>query len=195
MGRIDNLKGDELRGVMGTIRRTATTNSMDSGSVHNGRTRFVGPGSLLVEGVNALMVTGSALVSGLLSVVGNLIVSGYHGITGNLNVSGPWNFSGTGGITGDVSSTGTWTQSGTINLTGAGKVQSASVAMDAAGLSSPFILSLNTPTVLVSDAMSINGNLTTVGRVKVGNLPIASGTFYMVVADGAGNLYKKSTPA
>jgi hypothetical protein len=197
VGRIDNLKSSELAVIKKDIRRLATTNPLDSGSVHNGRTRFVGEGSLLVEGVNALKVTGSALVSGLLSVMGNLIVSGYHGITGTLSVSGPWNLSGTGGITGDVSSTGAWTQSGTMTLTGAGKIQSSSVVMDAAGLSSPFILNLVTPTVLVSQAIAINGNMTANGQtqlnqLRVSGLPIASGTVYAVVADSSGNLYRKS---
>jgi hypothetical protein len=201
VARIDNLKKNELATVVNRVRRTETTAPLGSTSVHNGRTRFVGDGSLLVEGLNALRVTGSALVSGLLSVVGNLIVSGYHGVTGNLNVSGPWNLSGTGGITGNVSSTGNWTQSGTINLTGGGKIQSATVSMDGNGLNAPNILNLNTPYVLVSTAMGVNGAFTANGAtqlggsVKITSLPIASGTVYMVVADAAGNLYRKSTAA
>jgi hypothetical protein len=200
MGRIDNLKGDssqELRRAMHNLRMAATTNALDSGSVHNGRTRYSGDSSLIIEGTDALRITGGGTVTGILRVIGSLLVSGFHGITGTLNVSGPWNLSGTGGITGDVSSTGAWTQSGTMTLTGAGRIQSSSVVMDAAGLSSPFILNLVTPTVLVSQAIAINGNLTANGQtqlnqLKVTSLPIASGTVYTVMADASGNLYRKS---
>jgi hypothetical protein len=212
MGRIDNLKSNELSAIVGRVRRVETTNPLDSGSVDNGRTTF--------RGLLSLVVQGSALVSGLLTVAGQLAVSGTQTLSGiltatgttNLNgpvdiagtqtvtgvLNGPWNLAGTGGITGDVASTGAWTQSGTMTLTGAGKVSSSSVSMDAAGLTSPLILNLNTPTVLVSDDIAINGDLTANGTtqlggvVKVTDLPIASGTVFMVVADASGKLFRKA---
>lgn len=135
---IDNLKSEQLGGVVRRIRRVEATNSLDSASVDNGRATF--------RGLLSLVIQGSALVSGLLTVAGQLVVSGTQTltgiltatgttnlngpvniagtqtVTGVLNVNGPWNLAGTGGITGNVSSTGVWTQTGTYKVNGAGKI-------------------------------------------------------------------------
>jgi hypothetical protein len=126
MTKLVNLKSDQLGGVVRRVRRAETTNALDSGSVDNGRTTFRGPLSLVVSGsalVSGLLtVSGSSVVSGLLNVVGQLIVSGTQTLTGIFNANGPWNLAGTGGITGDVSSTGVWTQTGTYKVSPGGKI-------------------------------------------------------------------------
>lgn len=63
-----------------------------SSSVTNGRTRFVGNESLLVQGSQKvegwLVVTGTERVTGLLEVLGRLVVAGALDLTGSLNVDG-----------------------------------------------------------------------------------------------------------
>jgi hypothetical protein len=104
MVRINNLKADNTQKVLRRIARTATTPPLDSASVHNGRTRFVGLLSLIVEG--SQLVSGLLYIAGTLRAIGAVFLDGITTITGILNQNGPWNLAGDGGITGDVIHTG-----------------------------------------------------------------------------------------
>ena len=221
MARIDNLKKNELATVVSRVRRTETTAPLGSTSVHNGRTRFVGDGSLLVEGLNALRVTGSAIVSGLLSVTGTLrvigafFIDGITTVTGVWNQNGPWNLAGAGGITGDV------VQTGTTRVRGGGKVIVEGTDPVTLGLTSAGRPGLQFGTgsqvVGTSDGAQLNNaagngfvfagdtvgmqrgskhmNVTAAGvEVSLAVAP-AGTTVYMVVADASGNLFRKSTAA
>ncbi|WP_417510558.1 hypothetical protein [Microbacterium sp.] len=107
---------DELWVLLERIDRTELTAMLRSASVHDGRTRFVGNESLIVEG--------SQKVSGW------LIVTGTERITGTLEILGELVLSGSATISGTVSLTGTMNVTGDIKVLPGGKIQVGSIVID-----------------------------------------------------------------
>jgi len=87
MGRIDNVKANQLRGITRQQKRQATAAPLGSTSVDNGHTEFNGSESLIVKG--SQRVSGLLLITGTLRVVGTFILEGITTITGALNINGP----------------------------------------------------------------------------------------------------------
>lgn len=79
---------DDLARFFRRVDRTEVTAPLRSSSVHDGRTRFVGPLTILVQG------------SGL--VDGAWIINGHLQGAGEINWAGLWNMIGNGKIFGDV---------------------------------------------------------------------------------------------
>lgn len=77
-----------------------------SSSVTNGRTRFIGNESILVEGSGKVsgwwIVTGTLRVVGTLEMLGNMVVNGVTTFVGMMTVNGPWALNGDGDIAGNV---------------------------------------------------------------------------------------------
>jgi hypothetical protein len=180
-------------------------------SVTNGHTEFNGNESLIVNG--SQKVNGWLIVTGTLRLIGSLLMEGFMTITGNVtatgvfNQNGPWNLAGTGGITGNVSSTGNWTQTGSYTVNGNGQIRFGNVKMGptavggVSGITAESgtlaLMSVGQVDILANSGIKLTAGdgVTIESNVLIKNLPIASGTVYMVVADAAGNLYRKSTAA
>lgn len=184
MARIDNLKKNELATVVNRVRRTETTAPLGSTSVHNGRTRFVGSNSLVVEG--------SSLTSGTASITGTQTVSGTANNSGTVNNSGVVNNSGS------INNIGTSTNTGQTNLNGAVSVigtvtVSGGGAVTVSG-STPATLgitSLGTPGLQIGST-SISSIAGAIGMVA-GSNSIVVGSASAVMTAGSRSLTVNST--
>ena len=91
MGRIDNLKSNQLAAVVKRVRRVETTAPLGSTSVHKGRTRFVGIESLWVEGsarvIGILRITGQFLMEGQAILSGGVRLQNLNGNPGAANLT------------------------------------------------------------------------------------------------------------
>lgn len=132
---LDLLIADLLR----RIRILETTQPMGYSAVSEGRSRFAGNESVLVQGSGKVegwwIVTGTQRVTGLLEGSGTLDwtgpwflrgqgqITGAVDLTGALRVLGPWDLRGNGQITGNLTGSGRMTWTGPWDLQGAGQIK------------------------------------------------------------------------
>ncbi|WP_104084253.1 hypothetical protein [Cryobacterium sp. Y11] len=116
MGYIDDASGKRDRqNLWAAVRKLGTMSPLDNSSVE-GRTRFIGNESLLVEG--SQKVTGWLIVTGTLKVVGAFLLEGVTTITGALTSSGTALFTGLFTARGTTRFEGDTTQVGAHHVQG-----------------------------------------------------------------------------
>ena len=164
MGRIDNLKANEVQALVRTVRRVSTTAPLGSTSVHNGQTRFVGANSLKVEGTDGLLVTGSSSTTGTANVSGTQNVSGAQVVSGSSTITGTQSVSGTQTVTGAQNVSGPFGLSGTQTVSGGGKIVVGPITISPTGtygarISCSTVLEFSTPSLAVLGNLLASGAL------------------------------------
>ena len=158
-------KGAPLRELQSSERRAQSATPLRSGSVSDGRMRFIG-GLLRIE------------AGGRLEIEGTVEIDGTTTVTGTFTITGPWTITGNGTITGNVTMTGDFVVSGT------GKIRAGNLTIDDAGggrISHPTVLLLSAP-ITGTNALSVLGTLdvqsiaTLTSGVFMTNLPTISRT-------------------
>lgn len=170
---LDLLVADLLR----RIRILETTQPMGYSAVSEGRSRFAGNESVLVQGSGKVegwwIVTGTQRVTGLLEGSGTLDwtgpwflrgpgqIAGDVDLTGALRVLGPWDLQGKGQIKGDVDITGALDVKNRIVLGPTGYIEAGTVRIDRGGnyggriSSTGAVLALDAGGSVVVDATSL----------------------------------------
>lgn len=105
----------QLRDLFRRVLLLETTQPMGYSSVSEGRSRFAGNESVLVQG--------SGKVEGWWIVTGTQRVTGRLEGSGTLDWTGPWFLRGVGQITGDLTGSGRLTWTGPWDLRGAGQIR------------------------------------------------------------------------
>ena len=159
------------------IRILETTQPMGYSAVSEGRSRFAGNESVLVQGSGKVegwwIVTGTQRVTGLLEGSGTLDwtgpwylrgqgqITGAIDLTGALRVLGPWDLQGNGQIKGNVDITGALDVKNRITLGPSGYLEAGTVRVDRGGnyggriSSTGAVLALDAGGSVVVDAASL----------------------------------------
>jgi hypothetical protein len=116
VGRLNNLKSGKLAPLKSRVRRTETTNALDSGSVDNGTTTYRGNESLKIVG--SALVSGWLIITGTLKLVGNFLMEGAATFTGTLTAAGAALFTGALTSRGTTRFEGDTSQIGPLHVVG-----------------------------------------------------------------------------
>lgn len=170
MGRIDNLKADELGAFVRRHRQLATATPQNNASVSDGQFSFYGLFSILVEG--------SGLVTGLWDIDGELRVGGELNGSGEFTWTGPVNLVGDTEVSGDfdIISGGIF-RAGNLTITPGGVITGAS------GL----IFNPN-------GILSVQGSLNVTGNTTL-SPSVTTGSAANVFMNGTTGLISRSTSA
>lgn len=114
-----------IRDLLRRVLLLETTQPMGYSSVSEGRSRFIGNESVLVQG--------SGKVEGWWIVTGTQRVTGRLEGSGTLDWTGPWFLRGLGEITGDVDITGALDVLNRLTLGPSGYIEAGTVRIDRAG--------------------------------------------------------------
>lgn len=125
MARIDNLKADQLAAFSRKQRQLGAATPLKHSSVSNGRTRFIGPESLVVDGSS--LVQGEERVTGTFYLDGVGYVAGTFVVNGTLDVNGPASIDGTLGVNGAT------TLNSSLTLGSGGRIYVGNITLDPVG--------------------------------------------------------------
>ncbi len=168
---LDRLLGD----LMHRVHLLETTQPMGYSSVSEGRSRFAGNESVLVQG--------SGKVEGWWIVTGTQRVTGRLEGSGTLDWTGPWFLRGPGSITGDLTGTGNLVWSGPWELRGTGKITGNTTGSGTLIWTGPWDLRGNgliKGNVDITGALDVKNRLTigTSGYIEAGTVRIDRGGSY-----------------
>lgn len=172
--------------------------SMGHSSVSQGRTRFVGNESILVEG--------SGKVDGWWIVTGTQRVTGRLEGSGTLDWTGPWFLRGAGQITGDLTGSGRLVWTGPWDLRGAGQIKGNVDITGALDVKSRLTLGpsgyIEAGTVRIDRGGGYGGRIASTGAVLalsaggsvvIDNADLVAGTAYLGNTTVTGNLKASGT--
>jgi cytoskeletal protein CcmA (bactofilin family) len=167
MSRIDDTQNGELADLKKRIRKLETRSPLGNTSVSRGRTRFVGPESLQVEGsqrvTGQLYIDGLEVVDGQLRIAGSLVVSGNTDLTGptsirgRVDVTGPMNITGPTSIQSSTEVLGDLTIGGKLAIKGQTDISGATTVPGSLGITGDLHVQGDTE---ISGDTKLSGKLT-----------------------------------